>query len=418
MATQALDTSDPYAIPLDKIDVSDPGMFQRNEHWAFFKRLREEDPVHYCAVSAYGPYWSITKYQDIIEVDSNYKAYSAADGAVALDSERLQGVTEDATSIVSFISMDPPTHDVQRKIVTPAVAPSNIARLEGLMRARTKEVLDRLPVGKEFDWVNEVSIELTLLMLATLVDYPLDQRHQLKYWSDIISGIPGDGVVESFEQRDAELKKCAARFLELREERRAQEPKADLISLLAHSPLAQDMTMEDYVANVTLLIVGGNDTTRNSMSAGVMAFHEYPDQWAKLKANPELIDSAVPETIRYHTPVNFIGRRAKQDIELRGKTIRKGDKIAMWYISGNRDEEAIENADKFIIDRERPRQHLSFGFGIHRCLGNRLAEMQLRVLWEEVLTKGWDRIEVTGKPLMAYSNNLRGVDSLPVIIHA
>jgi cytochrome P450 len=418
MATQALDTSDPYAIPLDQIDVSDPGLFQRCEHWALFKRLREEDPVHYCPESAYGPYWSITKYQDIVEVDSNFKLYSAADGAVALDSERLTGVNEDSVSVASFISMDPPTHDVQRKIVTPAVAPSNIARLEGLMRGRTTEVLARLPIGEEFDWVNEVSIELTLLMLATLLDYPLEKRHDLKFWSDIISGIPGDGVVESFEQRDRELKVMAGAFLQLREERRAQAPGSDLISLLAHSPLAQDMSMEDYVANVTLLIVGGNDTTRNSMSAGVMAFHDYPDQWAKLKANPELVDSAVPETIRYHTPVNFIGRRAKQDIELRGKTIRKGDKIAMWYVSGNRDEEAIENADMFIIDRERPRQHLSFGFGIHRCLGNRLAEMQLRVLWEEVLAKGWDRIEVTGKPLFAYSNNLRGVDSLPVRIHA
>lgn len=418
MATQAVDMIDPYTIPLDQIDVSDPALYQRDAHWAYFKRLREEDPVHYCAVSPYGPYWSITKYHDIMEVDSNFKLFSAADGAVALDNDRLKGKTEDATSIVSFISMDPPVHDQQRKIVTPAVAPSNIARLESLMRERTRKVLDGLPIEEEFDWVSEVAIDLTLMMLATLLDYPLEERQQLKYWSDIISGIPGDGVVESFEQRDRELKVCAGAFLQLREQRRGEEPKADLISMLAHSPHAQDMSMEDYVANVTLLIVGGNDTTRNSMSGGVLAFHDHPDQWAKFMANPELVDSLVPETIRFQSPVLFIGRRAKEDVELRGKTIRKGDQIAMWYVSGNRDEEAITDPNRFIIDRERPRQHLSFGFGVHRCLGNRLAEMQLRVLWEEIAKKGWKRIEVTGAPTRSYSNNLRGIDSLPVRIHA
>ncbi len=418
MATQALDTSDPYAIPLDKIDVSDPGMYQRDEHWGLFKRLREEDPVHYCADSAYGPYWSITKYHDILEADSNFKAFSSDHGAIALDSERITGATEDATSIASFISMDPPKHDVQRKIVTPAVAPSNIARLEGLMRERTKRILDSVPIGEDFDWVSTVSIELTLMMLANLIDYPLEERAQLKNWSDIISGTPGDGVVESWEQRDRELKIMAGAFLEMREKRRAEEPKSDLISMLAHSPFAQDMSMVDYVANVTTLIVGGNDTTRNSMSGGVLAFHENPGEWAKFKANPDLVDSLVPETIRYQTPVLFMGRLATQDVEMRGKIIRKGDKIAMWYISGNRDEEAIENADSFIIDRERPRQHLSFGFGIHRCLGNRLAEMQLRVLWEEVAKKDWNHIEVLAPPTRSYSNNLRGIDAMPVRIHA
>lgn len=409
---------DPYSIPIEQIDVSDPGMYQRDEHWEFFRRLRKEDPVHFCADGPYGPFWSLTKYKDILDADSNWKAFSSADGAIVLDSERITGLSDNATSIASFISMDPPKHDIQRKIVSPSVAPQNIARLESLMRERTRRVLDSVPIGEDFDWVSEVSVELTLLMLASLLDYPLEERGQLKYWSDIISGTPGDGLVESWEQRDNELKKLAAVFLSLREQRLAQEPGSDLISMLAHSPHASEMDMVDYVANVTTLIVGGNDTTRNSMSGGVLAFHEYPDEWRKFKANPGLVDSLVPETIRYQTPVLFMGRRATQDVDIRGKTIRKGDRIAMWYISGNRDEEAIEDPDRFIIDRARPRQHLAFGFGIHRCLGNRLAEMQLRVLWEEVAKKGWDRIEVTGAPVRCWSNTLRGIDSMPVRIHA
>ena len=164
--------------------------------------------------------------------------------------------------------------------------------------------------------------------------------------------------------------------------------------------------------------MGGNDTTRNSMSGSIAAFDRHPAEWAKLMADPLLVHSAVPEMIRWQTPVMYQARRATQDYEIAGKIIRQGDKVAMWYISGNRDDTAIIDPDRFIIDRERPRQHLSFGFGIHRCLGNRLAEMQLRVLWEEIIKMGWKRIEVVGKPVYALSNLLRAIEHLPVRIHA
>ncbi|SCW84950.1 Cytochrome P450 [Sphingobium faniae] len=417
MDSSATTMVDPQSIPIDQIDVSDPKLYQEDAHWPLFERLRREDPVHYCADSAYGAYWSVTRYEDIVAVDSNHKIFSAHH-AVMLDDGRHSGQTEDATVMLPFLAMDPPEHDKQRKIVTPAMSPANIAKLEATIRRRVQEVLDMLPIGAEFDWVPTVSIELTAQMLATLVNYPLKDRHQLVRWSDVSVGIPGDGVIDSWEQRDQELKLFAQTFLALREERRAAPPTSDLISLLAHSPEAQDMSIQDYISNVILLIVGGNDTTRNSMSGSILALHDHPEEWAKLNANPALIESMVPEIIRFQTPLIYMGRRATQDVELGGKLIRKGDKVAMWYISGNRDSEAIEHADRFIIDRPRPRQHLSFGFGIHRCVGNRLAEMQLRILWEEILKKGWKRIEVTGPVRRAYSNNIRGIVSLPVRIHA
>lgn len=417
MGSRILDDATHETMPPEGIDVSDPAIFGQNLQEPLFERLRREDPVHYCASSPYGPYWSVTRYKDIVEVDSNHDAFSSA-GATSLDETRARGVSADATPIGGFLSMDPPGHDMQRKIVSPALAPSNLVKFRELIRERTQDVLGKLPIGEEFDWARTVSVELTMMMLATLLGFPLEERQKLKRWSDIIAGVPGDGVVESWEQRDRELKEMAGAFLDLRDERRKLEPTSDLLSILAHSPEAQALSDMEFASNVSILIVGGNDTTRNSMSATVMAFHDNPGEWAKLQADPSKIESAVSEIIRWHTPIMSQGRRATQDYELGGKTIHKGDKVMMWYISGNRDDTAIRDAGTFIIDRENPRQHLSFGFGIHRCLGNRLAEMQLRILLEEIIATGWSRIEVVRPAQFAKSSSVRGVQSLSVRIHA
>ncbi|MCP3732780.1 cytochrome P450 [Sphingomonas sp. MG17] len=417
MASQSAEKLEHDKLAIEDIDVSDPTIFQKNRQGPIFARLRAEDPVHYCRESRYGPYWSVTRYQDIIAVDSNHQVFSSAN-ATSLDETRAKGRGPNATPVGGFLGMDPPEHDTQRKIVSPALAPANLARFEHLIRERTRNALAGLPIGEEFDWAQTVSVELTMMMLATLLGVPFDERKQLKRWSDVIAGVPGDGVVESWEQRDSELKEMTRAFLTLRETRRMEEPSSDLLSMLAHSPVAQNMSDLEFASNVSILVVGGNDTTRNSMSAGILAFHDHPDQWAKLKANPALVDSAVPEIIRWHTPIMSQGRRATQDHELGGKVIRKGDKVMMWYVSGNRDESAIPDAGQFIIDRARPRQHLSFGFGIHRCLGNRLAEMQLRIFLEEILANDWARIEVTEPVGYALSSSVRGINRLRVRIHA
>ncbi len=277
-----------------------------------------------------------------------------------------------------------------------------------------QSILDNLPRNETFDWVDRVSIELTTQMLATLFDFPFEDRRKLTRWSDVATALPTPGgIVETMEQREQELWECADYFARLWNERINSEPGNDLISMMAHGDSTRNMPRNEFLGNLILLIVGGNDTTRNSISGGVLALNENPSELKKLKANPDLIPNMVSEIIRWQTPLAHMRRTALAGTELNGKTIKKGDKVVMWYVSGNRDEEAIPNADAFIIDRPRARQHLSFGFGIHRCVGNRLAELQLKIVWEEILKRGLIP-EVVAPPERVYSNFVKGYATLPV----
>ena len=399
-----------FAMPLDQIDVSKPRLFQDDSIGHYFERLRRDDPVHHHTNAINGGFWSVTKYKDIMQVDTSHAVYSSdwALGGINLFDEPMDDRRP------SFIAMDPPQHDDQRKSVSPIVAPGNLAVLADTIRSRTATVLDGLPRNETFNWVDRVSIELTTQMLATLFDFPFEDRRLLTWWSDVATSAPGVGrLVPSREARLAELDKCLAYFTRLWNQRVNAEPTGDLISMLAHSSSTRGMSPHEFMGNLILLIVGGNDTTRNSMTGGLHALHQHPAEFAKLRANPGLIESMVPEIIRWQTPLAHMRRTALTDAELGGKQIKKGDKVVMWYLSGNRDEEAIDNPNQFIIDRARPRQHLAFGFGIHRCVGNRLAEMQLKILWEEIL-KRFPVIEVVGEPTRVLSNFVRGFTHLPV----
>jgi cytochrome P450 len=399
-----------WSMPLEEIDVAQPELFRSYTMWPYFERLRKEDPVHYCAQSEFGPYWSITKYADIMHVDTNHALFSSEGGiSIANPPEDFR--------MPMFIAMDPPKHDAQRKVVSPIVSPHNLAQMEGLIRERAAKIMDELPIGETFDWVDKVSIELTTQMLATLFDFPWEDRRKLTRWSDVATAAPGTVIAPTIEQKRAELMECAQYFTRLWNERVNAEPGNDLISMMAHADATRNMEPMEYLGNLILLIVGGNDTTRNSISGGLLALNENPDQYQKLRDNPALITSMVPEIIRWQTPLAHMRRIATEDTEVGGKLIKKGDKVVMWYVSGNRDETAIENPEAFIIDRERPRQHLSFGFGIHRCVGNRLAEMQLRVVWEELL-KRWDFIEVMEEPRRVPSTFVKGYEYMGVRIPA
>ena len=400
-----------YATPLDKLNPAQPALFQADAMWPVFERLRAEDPVHFTEESDYGPYWSITKYNDIMAVDTNHQIFSSEGGITIAEQTNEQG------PLPMFIAMDPPKHDDQRKTVTPAVSPMNLTKLEPLIRERAGKILDGLPIGEEFEWVDKVSMELTAMTLATLFGIPQEDRRRLTYWSDVVTAVPGHGLIDTLEQKLEIFVEYQAYFAELWNQRVNAEPQSDLISMLAHSPATRNMEPREYFGNVVLLTVGGNDTTRNTISGSVLALNQNPDQYRKLRENPDLVPSMVSETIRWQTPLAHMRRRALQDVELGGKTIRKGDKVVMWYVSGNRDDEVIERPNDYIVDRARPRNHLSFGFGIHRCVGNRLAELQLKVIWEEIL-KRFPVIELTGEPRRTYSTFVKGYERLPVVIPA
>ncbi len=412
MSEAAKLTDDPYSISLEDINVSDPNLFMNDNHWGYFERLRKEDPIHYCEESLFGPFWSVTKFNDIMEIEKNHGAFSS-EGGITL------GDQPEDFQTVNFISMDSPRHDVQRKAVTNVVAPLNLAKLEPVIRSRATKILDEIPIGEEFDWVNHVSVELTTQMLATLFDFPFEERSKLAYWSDMATSGALNGGPTPEPVRRAALLECLEVFTNLWNERLHRDPTEsnDLITMMAHNPNTQDMDPMEYLGNLILLIVGGNDTTRNSISGGVYFLDQFPDQFAKVTKDPSLIHKMVPEIIRYQTPLAYMRRRATQDYEIRGKTIKKGDKVAMWYVSGNRDDEVIENPNEFIIDRDNPRHHLSFGFGIHRCMGNRLAEMQLRIVWEEIL-KRFKRIEVVREPGRTQSSFVKGYTDLKVVVTA
>jgi len=407
------------ATPLDQLNPARVDRFANDTIWPVFERLRREDPVHFTPDSEYGPYWSVTKWNDIMAVDTNHEAFSSADGiglanlAMMAEQEKVMGARRRGGA--GFITMDEPEHGPARKAVSPTVAPNNLHNMAPQVRERAGLILDNLPIGKEFDWVDLVSKELTAMTLATLFDFPFEQRRKLPYWSDMIMNQPGHGPVETWEQKGMAMFECFNSFQELWNQRVNAEPASDLISMLAHNPATRNMPMETYQGNVVLLIVGGNDTTRNTITGSVYNLNKNPDQYAKLRANPDLVTSMVSETIRFQTPLAHMSRVATRDVELNGKTIRKGDRVVMWYISGNRDEEQIENPNAYIIDRERPRQHMSFGFGVHRCVGNRVAELQLTIIWEEIL-KRFPEIKVVGEPVLNWSAFVHGFETLPVII--
>ena len=402
MATQTRTPDAPLGA-----DVTDPNLYATDTWRPVFEKMRAEAPVNYCPESPFGPYWSITRHADIQTVEAHPDIFSS--------SYEHGGITVADLPDANFIAMDRPKHTDQRRVVSPAFGPGEIARMAGAIRQRTGELLDTLPVGAEFDWVDTVSVELTTQMLAILFDFPWEDRRKLTFWSDV-----GGDIASTFEPaanaiRNGHLADMTHYFDRLFAERKALPPSGDLISMMAHSDAMGDMPFQERTGNIILLVVGGNDTTRNSMSGAIEAFNLYPDQWAKLAADPSLIPNAASEVIRWQTPLAHMRRTATQDTEFEGHKIAKGDKIIMWYIAANRDETVFPDAEKFDVSRANARRHMSFGFGVHRCVGARLAELQLQILFEEMIKRGMT-VRMTGTPERVAQCFVHGFKSMPVVI--
>ena len=405
LARSAAETVDPF-------DVSRPELYRDDTWRAPFAKLRAEAPVHYVPDSEFGAYWSVSTYKPIVEVESLPDLYSSEAGGITI--ANFDADDPNAVRMPMFIARDRPVHTAQRRTVAPAFTPSEMTRMAADIRHRTEEVLDRLPWGEEFDWVDTVSIELTTGMLAILFDFPWADRRKLTFWSDWAGDIEIIKNDELRQQRLMHMYECGSYFRRLWNERVDKPLQPDLISMMIHSDAMREMDDNEFIGNLILLIVGGNDTTRNTMSGLAYGLDKYPDQRAKLEADPSLIPNAVSELIRWQTPLAHMRRTATRDTELMGQQIKAGDKLALWYISGNRDESVFgEDADALVVDRPNARRHLAFGHGIHRCVGARLAELQIGILLEE-MAKRRMRVNVTGAPERVSACFVHGYRRLPV----
>lgn len=398
--------------PINPFEVSANAIYTEDQWREPFAKLRAEMPLSWRPESPFGAYWSVVTHDLVQEVELRHDVFSSRwDMGNITIAEAVNG-----EGFPNFIAQDPPIHTAQRRVIAPAFSPSQILKLEKLVRERTEKLLAELPRGEEFDWVERVSLPLTLGMLCILFDMPFEEWRDIKRWSDWASGVSEDNLNEEYRaQFLVQMGEMLARFDRELEDRRAKPPTDDLLSRMVHSEAMGNMDAMERIANIALLIVGGNDTTRNSMSALVEAFDKYPGELDRLRADASLIPNAAQEIIRWQSPVTHMRRTALEDTELAGQRIGKGEKVVMWYISANRDERIFPDAERFDVGRENARRHVGFGHGIHRCVGARLAEVQLHAVIEQML-KLPGKVVPQAKPTRLASPFLHGFTAMPVKI--
>jgi len=384
-------------LPLEQINVSLGERFRSETVGPYFARLRRDDPVHWCPDSAYGPYWSVTRYADLIAVEKNFEDFSSAGNVIIND-------VPPEFDAPAFATADPPGHTAERAAVAPALGNRRVSALEDEIRHEIGLILDALPVGEPFDWVERVSVELTTRMVAALFDFPRDERHLLPYWAEVLVTGPEPGaLVESWDQRAAILDVYLARIMEMWRTRTGGCGH-DIISALANAPATCAMPQDPkHLIGTVTMIAGANEAARGALTGGVVAFDRFPQAWEQLRAAPSLIPNAAAEIVRWQSPIIHMRRTATRDTDLGGKLIRKGDKVVLWYWSANRDEEVFEDGEAFRVDRSNAQRHAGFGSGVHRCLGRRVADMELRLLWEEILPR-FRRLRLCEPPRRLASN--------------
>ena len=391
--------------------------FINGQPFDLFKRLRKEAPIYWHEESLdFEPgFWALTKHEDIVRVSKDPLTFSSAVGGhlMSMGDPEVVDPTAVAAIVGNMIGMDPPDHQIYRKMVAPSFTPKAIKALEVDMRAKIRELLENVEDKGEFNFVTEISEQLPLWVLCEMMGIPESERPKIR---DLVNNLTDASIQQdpnnSFQiwVNYMELFKMGRDMIE----ERRRNPTDDLMSVVANTKVeGGELPPELLDGFFLLMVIAGNETTRNTLTGGLMALTENPEEREKLLKDPSLISNATDEMLRWVTSVIYFRRTATKDTNIRGQDIKAGDKVVMWYGSANRDEDVFTEGDLFKVDRVNAKKHLAFGAGEHLCLGNRLGHMQIRILFEELLSR-YPNIHSTSDPVRIPSNFLAGISELKV----
>jgi cholest-4-en-3-one 26-monooxygenase len=393
------------------IDLLDQSLYEAGgPPYDLFRELRAEAPVHWNAMPGDAGVWAITRYKDVFDVSLDQKTFSSQRAGAIL---RTMQPDEYEVQKTLLINLDPPVHTKHRRLVSLGFSGKVIRNLEHHVREIATEIIDEIAPLGTCDFVDRVSAELPLQVIVEMVGVPKADRRKVLDWTNTMIAFddPEYGAASPLagQMAAAELFMYANELAEDRE----KNPREDLVSILMQAEVeGERLSRADFSAFFMLLLVAGNETTRNLISGGMLALIEHPEQRARLMADRSLLPSAVEEMLRWVSPVNVFRRTATRDTELCGQTIREGDKVALFYASANRDERVFQNPDTFDITRT-PNEHLAFGIGPHFCLGANLARLEIRVMFEELLRR-LPNLELAGRPERLRSYFINGIKRMPV----
>jgi len=391
--------------------------FIEGQPFDLFKRLRHEAPIYWHEESLdFEPgFWALTKHEDIVRVSKDPLTFSSAAGGhlMSMGDPEVIDPTAVAAIIGNMIGMDPPDHQIYRKMVAPSFTPKAIRNLETDMRQKIRDLLENVEGKGEFNFVTEIAEQLPLWVLCEMMGIPESDRPKIR---DLVNNLTDASIQQDPENsfqiwvNYMELFKMGRDMIE----ERRKNPTDDLMSVVANTKVeGGELPPELLDGFFLLMVIAGNETTRNTLTGGLMALTENPEERNKLIKDPSLISNATDEMLRWVTSVIYFRRTAMKDTNIRGQDIKAGDKIVMWYGSANRDEDIFPDGHLFKVDRENAKKHLAFGAGEHLCLGNRLGHMQIRILFEELLAR-FPNIHATADPVRVPSNFLAGISELKV----
>ncbi|MDG1681121.1 MAG: cytochrome P450 [SAR86 cluster bacterium] len=391
--------------------------FIDGQPYDLFKRLRHEAPIYWHEESLdFEPgFWALTKHEDIVRVSKDPLTFSSAAGGhlMSMGDPKVVDPSAVAAIIGNMIGMDPPDHQIYRKMVAPSFTPKAIRNLESDMRQKIRDLLENVEGKGEFNFVTEISEQLPLWVLCEMMGIPESDRPKIR---DLVNNLTDASIQQDPENsfqiwvNYMELFKMGRDMIE----ERRKNPTDDLMSVVANTRVeGGELPPELLDGFFLLMVIAGNETTRNTLTGGLMALTENPEERAKLLQDPTLISNATDEMLRWVTSVIYFRRTAMKDTSIRGQDIKAGDKVVMWYGSANRDEDIFPDGHLFRVQRENAKKHLAFGAGEHLCLGNRLGHMQIRILFEELLAR-FPNIHSTSNPVRIPSNFLAGISELKV----